>query len=390
MPKSYTALKALENNSEASLYIHIPFCNSKCSYCDFFSVTDHSLMAAILDKTLDQTARYIDYFGIKRIPTVYIGGGTPTSLPLPLLEKLLRFLDRLPPKEEVECTIEANPETVNQDLLSLLSDSCINRLSLGIQSFSDTTLETLGRPCNAKTAYKAIDLVKQRWNGQLSLDLISSVPHQTVSDSISDIDTAISFKPDHISLYSLTLEEGTPLAKRYGSGLDAIDDNIWILAADHLEISGYKRYEVSNFALPGHQSRHNTRYWKLLPYIGTGAGGVSTLHDGEGGLYRIANIPNLEGYLDSEGLLCGATTEEIKGKSYIFEYLMMGFRMTAGIARSDFSTTFGREITEIIPETLANWKDKGLLVESDDSIALTKEGLLLLNQFLLDALSELE
>ena len=378
----------MENNSEASLYIHIPFCNSKCSYCDFFSVTDHSLMSAILDKTMDQTARYIDYLGIKRILTVYIGGGTPTSLPLPLLEKLLKFLERIPPEEEF--TIEANPETVNPDLLSLLSDSCINRLSLGIQSFSDTTLETLGRHCNAKTALKALELVRHRWDGQLSLDLISSVPHQTVSDSIADIDTAISFKPDHISLYALTLEEGTPLAKRYGSDLDAIDDNVWILATDHLEISGYRRYEVSNFALPGHQSKHNTRYWKLLPYIGTGAGGVSTLHDSEGGLYRIANVPNLERYLASDGLLCGAECEEIKGKSYIFEYLMMGFRMTAGIAKADFRATFGKEITEVIPETLAEWKDRDLAVETENVVALNKQGLLLLNQFLVDALSALE
>lgn len=390
MPKSYTALKALENNSEASLYIHIPFCNSKCSYCDFFSVTDHSLMASVLDKTMDQTARYIDYFGIKHIPTVYIGGGTPTSLPLPILEKLLKFIGNFPSEEEAEYTIEANPETLSSDLLSLLSDSCINRLSLGIQSFSDTTLETLGRHCNAKTALKALELVKQRWNGRLSLDLISSVPHQTVSDSIADIDTAISFEPDHISLYALTLEDGTPLAKRYGSDLDAIDDNVWILAADHLEISGYRRYEVSNFALPGHQSKHNTRYWKLLPYIGTGAGGVSTLHDGEGGLYRIANVPDLEHYIASDGLLCGAECEEIRGKSYIFEYLMMGFRMISGIAKADFRATFGREITKVIPETLAEWKNRGLAVETENAVALNKQGLLLLNQFLVDALSELE
>ena len=390
MPKSYTALKASESNSEASLYIHIPFCNSKCSYCDFFSVTDHSLMASVLDKTIEQTARYIDYFGIKRIPTVYIGGGTPTSLPLPLLEKLLSFIGTLPLEKSAECTMEANPETVSPDLLSLLSGSGINRLSLGIQSFSDTTLGTLGRHCNARTAIKALEMVKERWKGSLSLDLISSIPGQEVSDSIEDIDTAISFAPEHISLYALTLEEGTPLAQCYNPDSQAIDDNVWIIAADHLEISGYSRYEVSNFALPGHQSKHNTRYWKLLPYIGTGPGGVSTLHDGKGSLYRIANVPDLTKYLNSSDPLCGAETEEIKGKSYIFEYLMMGFRMTAGIMKSDFRSTFGREMTEVIPETLSGWKNKNLLVETEESIALNKGGLLLLNQFLLDTLSELE
>ena len=389
MQKSYTALKALKNNSEASLYIHIPFCNSKCSYCDFFSVTDHSLMSSILDKTIEQTARYIDYFGIRQIPTVYIGGGTPTSLPLPLLEKLFSFIASLPLEGGAECTIEANPETINLELIRLLSGSCMNRLSLGIQSFSDTTLGTLGRHCNAKTALKALDLVKAYWQGSLSLDLISSVPGQTVSDSISDIDTAISFNPDHISLYALTLEDGTPLARQYDPDSQAIDDNVWIIAADHLEISGYRRYEVSNFALSGHQSKHNTRYWKLLPYIGTGPGGVSTLHD-KSGLFRIANVPDLDKYMENTGLLCGAETEEIAGKSYIFEYLMMGFRMTAGIRKSDFRSTFGMEITEVIPETLSDWKNKNLLVETEESIALNKGGLLLLNQILLDTLSELE
>ncbi len=389
MPKSYTALKALKSNAEASLYIHIPFCNSKCSYCDFFSVTDHSLMSQVLDKTLEQTARYIDYFGIKRIPTVYIGGGTPTSMPLPLLDKLLSFVGKLPLEDGAECTIEANPETVTPDLLALLSSSCINRLSLGIQSFSNSTLKILGRHCNFKTNFIKLELVKARWQGQLSLDLISSIPGQTVSESIEDIDTAVSFKPDHISLYALTLEEGTPLARLYSDNLDAIDDNVWIIASDHLEVSGYHRYEVSNFALSGHQSRHNTRYWKLLPYIGTGAGGVSTLHDGDG-LFRIANVPDLERYLASSGLLCGAEAEEVTGKSYIFEYLMMGFRMTAGILKSDFRTTFGREITDIIPETLSDWKERGLVSDAENAVALTKQGLLLLNQFLLDALSELE
>ena len=128
-------------------------------------------------------------------------------------------------------------------------------------------------------------------------------------------------------MYALTLEGGTPLFRLYSGDLDAIDDNVWIIAADHLEVLGYRRYEVSNFALPGCQSRHNIRYWKLKPYIGTGAGGVSTLHTGDGDLFRIANVPSLERYLASDGLLCGAETEEVAGKSYIFEYLMMGLRM---------------------------------------------------------------
>ena len=184
------------------------------------------------------------------------------------------------------------------------------------------------------------------------------------------------------------MEEGTPLAQHYDS--QTIEDNVWILAADHLEITGYPRYEVSNFALPGYESKHNTRYWKLLPYIGTGPGGVSTLHTDSGSLFRIANVPDLEKYLDSSDLFCGAQTEDVTGKSYILEYLMMGFRMVAGIKKTDFSHTFGRKLYDVIPATLSDWKCRGLVVETDESIALSKTGLLLLNQFLLDSLSELE
>ena len=382
MPRSFTALKGLENNSRVSLYIHVPFCNSKCSYCDFFSVTDHSLMSQTLDKTLEQTTRFIEFFGIKTIPTVYIGGGTPTSLPSSLLRKLLDYIGTLPLEKGAECTIEANPETVDSGLLSLLSSSCINRLSLGIQSFSNSTLKTLGRHCNFKTNFEKLELIKGEWQGNLSLDLISSVPGQALSESIKDIDAALLFKPDHISLYALTLEEGTPLSRLYQPGDSRIDENVWIKASDYLEECGYRRYEVSNFALPGCQSFHNMRYWHLLPYIGTGAGGVSTLDDGNRGFFRISNVHDIHSYLESTDFLCGGSTEEIDSRSALFERIMMGFRLVDGVEKSGFS--------DAIPKTLENWKSRGLMTETATHIALSKEGLLLLNQFLIDALDELD
>jgi len=382
MQRLSTALKGLENNASSSLYVHIPFCNSKCSYCDFFSVTVHSLIDAEVERTIRQTSDYIDFFGIKRIPTVYIGGGTPTSVPMHILHKLLSYIKTLPLEQDAEITIEANPETVTKELLVMLSSSCVNRLSLGIQSFNQRTLSTLGRHCTASDSIKALELIKTEWKKSLSLELIASVPEQSFGDVASDIDKAVSFSPDHISLYSLTIEDGTPIAKKYASSSPLIDENVWIQAVDYLECKGYVRYEISNFAKPGYQSKHNVRYWRMQPYIGTGAGGVSTLHDGNGGFFRIANIHNIRSYVENSDILCSAGIESVVGKSADFERIMMGFRMVCGVDKNAFKA--------LIPRTWQTWLSKGLAVEDESTMRLNREGLLLLNQFLLDALTELD
>ena len=382
MQRLSAALKGLENNASSSLYIHIPFCSSKCSYCDFFSITDHSQIDAEVDRTIRQTADYIDFFGIKHIPTVYIGGGTPTSIPAHTLQKLLEYIKTLPLVQDAEVTVEANPETITGELLTMLGDSCVNRLSLGIQSFNQNTLSILGRHCTAAESIKALELIKTEWKKNLSLDLIASVPEQNLGEAITDIDTAVSFAPDHISLYSLTIEDGTPIAQKYNSESPLIDEAVWIQASDYLDKKGYKRYEISNFARPGHQSEHNTRYWKMLPYIGTGAGGVSSLHDGNGGFFRIANVHNVKKYTDSSDILCGADIESVTGKSADFERIMMGFRMICGVEKNAFK--------DLIPRTWQSWLSRGLALEDDSMMRLNSAGLLLLNQFLLDVLAELD
>ncbi|MCQ2604817.1 MAG: radical SAM family heme chaperone HemW [Spirochaetia bacterium] len=377
-------------NPDCSLYIHIPFCNSKCSYCDFFSITDHSLVESVIDRTIRQIDGYIEFFGVKNIPTVYIGGGTPTSIPVGLLKKLLEHVGHLPLISGAEVTAEANPETVTPELLAMLSDSCVNRLSMGIQSFNAKTLATLGRHCTPDVNLRVLDTVSRLWHGRLSLDFISAVPYQTCDDAIADLQQGIAYSPDHISLYSLTLEDGTALARRFQPDSPLIDDEVWIKGAEYLEEHGYRRYEISNFSLPGYEAVHNSRYWKLLPYIGVGPGGVSTLHDENCTLRRISNVHDIRKYLDSPDIFCGAETESISRKDYLFEYLMMGFRTMKGISCSDFSRIFGDVPEVFIHDTWKKWQADGSTAGDSEYMCLNSRGLLFLNQFLIDVLAELD
>lgn len=381
----------MENNlKEASVYIHIPFCNSKCSYCDFYSVTEHTPAAAVLEKTFRQTSDYLERFGIESVPTVYIGGGTPTSLPSALLEKLFDYIGNLKLSPGAEVTVEANPETVTSDLLSLLNGSAVNRLSLGIQSFDNRTLEILGRHCTGETAEKSLELIKKRWAGRLNLDFIASVPGQSPESAIRDLEKGLSFYPGHISLYALTIEEGTPIARRFDPADTGAWDESWSRGAEFLEQAGYRRYEISNFSVPGLESRHNIRYWKLQQYAGAGPGGVSTFYNPSGtGLIRLSGPQDIHRYLEADDIYYGGEREDVTFREHVFEYMMMGFRMTEGICCGSFRELFGKDIGEMIPVTAGNWKRKGLLRRENENIFLTPEGLAVLNPFLLEALDEL-
>ena len=275
-----------------SLYIHVPFCNSKCSYCDFFSLEniDFKQKKAVTDSTVEQIRYFSEKYSFRTIDTVYIGGGTPTSLPPSLLEKLVYSITDLTGDEIKEFSIEINPETVDEELLIFLEDSPITRLSIGIQSFNDKHLKILGRNCTSGKGKHALDLLKNT-EKDINIDLISSIPGQTLQESINDINEAFSFSPSHISLYSLTIEENTPIAEKINS--KDIDDEVWIKASEYLKSSGFDHYEISNFSLPGKQCLHNLNYWNMNPYIGCGPAAVSTviINNTPFRLYNTVNIP---------------------------------------------------------------------------------------------------
>ena len=394
------------------LYIHIPYCISKCDYCDFFSVPCERIVPCeqiVPGEYLSALIREIKYKAavhhVSRWDSVYIGGGTPSLLSVRQLDELCEAVETAAPiDEKAECTIEMNPETVTDEKLLAVQSHFVNRLSLGVQSLSDGALQQVHRHCSAERALEAIDLVKKYWKGDFSFDVIAGLPGQTQDEYITTLQRLVSFSPSHMSLYTLTVEDGTPFAKRIG-GADRWDgdeaDRLWLLGRDVLEEKGYMQYEVSNFALPGKQSRHNTAYWKQYDYIGCGASACGTIyHSGSKQGERCTNTTDLKAYcsfwndtqhgeIPQEKELLSLRTEE-------FEYLMMGLRMLEGVNETEYKKRFAgvapwfgslssrlsiREgvWAEYITKKFARvYKN----VQGENCYSLTRQGILFLNDLL--------
>lgn len=367
-----------------SLYVHVPLCLRKCDYCDFYSLpSSHPLRARIVSLLLSELRLRQEAFGLRDArawDTVYVGGGTPSMLSPDEIAELARGIG--PIATDGEWTVEANPEDLSPEWLDALAASGANRLSLGIQSLTDRLLQAVGRRGSRETALRGLDLARERWTGRLSLDLIAGLPGQTEADLARDIAEALSFGPDHVSLYALTVEEGTPLAGRFRPDEESAA-RLWLAGRDALEAAGFRQYEVSNFARPGAESRHNLVYWRMGSWLAVGpsASGTEISLDRA---RRYRNACDLERWaLDPVG---SAETEEVSRLELVEETMMMGFRLRDGISRADFRARFGTDILDVIGPAAARWADRGLLVASEDAVALTADGLALLNLFLADCM----
>ncbi len=372
----------------ASLYVHVPFCLKKCDYCDFFSVTTKETdqfpvyLEALKAEIQDKKTR----LRISRWGTVYVGGGTPSLLQPAHLD----YLGKILPKTE-ENTIEANPEDITAEWLHACTANGFNRISIGIQTLDDTSLSQIGRRGSKLRTLKSLELLQQYWNGRISVDLMTGLPGQTVQRLSHDIDVLVKQGISHFSVYSLTVEEGTPLARTIHTGkINLPDENtadsLWISARDQLIASGFCQYEVSNFALPGFESVHNLNYWESGNWIGAGPAASGTLRRGAEAV-RETNTQDIQLWLEKPGQ--AHETEEITGIQHIQEYIMMGMRLLRGISIPAFSERFSSEIMDLIPRTIATWRAKGYLVHSEDRLFLTSDGILYLNRFLSDVIAEL-
>ncbi|MDR2467671.1 MAG: coproporphyrinogen III oxidase family protein [Spirochaetaceae bacterium] len=365
---------------EASLYIHIPFCARKCAYCDFYSrAVEQS--APEIDRYLawlyEEIVRQLEGFHITRVPTVYIGGGSPSFIGARRLEALFKFLAAVLPGKPDEMTIEVNPESVDDDLLAACAAGGIQRLSAGIQTFNGASRAALGRPGGASELHARLRPLAAG-GFDISFDLMTALPYQNDAVLAADIESALIYHPVHISLYDLCVEAGTPLADPSYQHRDALHSpedaaSLWIKGRDMLEKAGYHQYEVSNFALPGKESRHNTRYWRMYNWLGVGTTASGTLIDD--------NTGSGVRYADGAEEMLSRTT-------LIQETLMMGFRTLEGPDAELFMQRFQTDITDVIPQTLAAWRKQGLL--SATKTALTRNGLLVLNKFLADCFTELD
>jgi oxygen-independent coproporphyrinogen-3 oxidase len=339
---------------------------------------------------------------VEKIPTVYIGGGTPSVLGAAAMGRLLAGFSGLFSgfsEKPAEFTVEANPESADEAFLEACVKGGVNRLSFGVQSFHEPSRCAVHRVGAASLLPERLALVRDMFASSFSADLIAGLPCQTEKILLNDIEKLLSYGPGHVSLYSLTVEAGTPLEKsaaRKNFPLPDHDeaDRLWLVGRDFLEKAGYEQYEVSNFALSGKRSAHNIRYWRMENWLGLGPGASGTVivpgeGRGEAKGCRYTVIPNADVWLQRSGGEKAPEIAEVLDKLTLMkETFLMGFRYIEGPDADLFAERFGLGIEEAIPETLAKWRGRGLL--QNNRIALSPEGLLLLDPFLIDAFGEAE
>jgi oxygen-independent coproporphyrinogen III oxidase len=386
-----------------SLYLHVPFCTDKCLYCDFFSVPCGTVIPAVMQKvveeTIGQARHFMDFAGSDvRVETLFVGGGTPSCLPPALRERLLGALSGL---RCSEWTVESNPETLDESFLDSCARAGVTRLSVGIQSLNTRHLRVLRRKATREQALAAIHLLKRQWKGQLNLDFITGIPGQEVSDVLEDLSVLDDGWPDHVSLYQLTVEPGTPLERMVHDGALRLnrgetDEELWLAGRDEVARRGLRQYEVSNFCRPGKECRHNLRYWRIDPYVGAGPGAVSTLPAawaaersavaGTEPVVRYTAPRDISAFLQGESHFWGMETERIRPADFLLECIMMGLRLTAGIPEDALRSRFGGSFTDVFPGLWESWVSRGLAVPPDGALRLSEPGLLLLDRLLIEVL----
>ena len=375
------------------LYIHIPFCKSKCIYCDFYSLPNsEEKMDRYVSALCRQLAEIAPRAAAHEVDTVYFGGGTPSWLGEKRLRQILKTVEkryRLAKKPEV--TLEANPDSAGDwKVLRALRRAGFNRLSLGVQSADDEQLKILGRPHTFAQAEEAAAAARKANIKNLSLDLIYGLPGQTLESWKETLEKAAALSPEHLSCYGLKVEEGTPLRDMLET-LDLPDDDaqadMYLWTVERLGELGYRQYEISNFAKPGYESRHNLKYWTLGEYAGFGPGAHSDLGD-----VRYACVRDLDAYclgVEAQGDIL-SENERIPPRERDVEYLMLGLRLAKGVSRQEFEYRFRLPFGPV-QAALERFERSGHAILRSGRWHLTPEGFLLSNQIIgqcLEALAD--
>jgi oxygen-independent coproporphyrinogen-3 oxidase len=374
-----------------SLYVHIPYCAHKCPYCDFNVHVASPIPEEEYVSSLIQEIRHYSResaLSEAEIETVYFGGGTPSLFSSKSFARVLKFLkEAFPFSPSAEISMEANPSDLSARTLLENRELGINRISVGAQSFFLAHLKTLGRDHSPEEIDRAIGWINQAGFENFSLDLMFGIPGQTVEEFREDLHHALSLNPTHLSTYNLTYEEGTPFFKWKREGLlKASDEEVEVSmmekAQETLSSHGYVHYEVSNYARPGWESRHNTNIWRYRSYLGIGAGAHSFLQR-EGNGHRWSNERFPREYMkkvNHHGYAI-AHHEEIPPAEAMEEFLLLGLRLREGIRLKDFSSRFGRELLETFPR-IPDLLSEGFLTQSHGSVSLTRKGMLVLDTLL--------
>ena len=374
------------------IYIHIPFCRSKCDYCDFYSLAGRDDRMDQYQKALlshiKETAPLAQDFPVD---TIYIGGGTPSYYGAKRHKELLCVIRKLYKVEkDAEVTVECNPDSVDVKSLKILRKAGVNRLSMGMQSANACELERIHRIHTPQQVNEAATAARKAGFTNLSLDLIYGLPGQTIDSWKATVEHALSLIPQHLSCYGLKVEEGTPLAARVAQGEVLPDDDqqadLYLWTVGRLERAGYPQYEISNFAKPGFASRHNLRYWLTQPYIGFGPGA----HSDFGGR-RYSFVRDLDAYI--QGVLQGGDiideSEIIPKRERCGEYLMLRLRTVQGINEQEYRSTYFMDFAPL-QARLEQFRAQGWAEQTDGRWHFTPKGFLLSNQLIGDLLERQE
>ena len=389
-------IQIVENKKKSlGIYVHIPFCRSKCEYCDFYSIPgarSRDLMDRYLDAVILHIREAAQGAAGYEVDTVYFGGGTPSFFGAGGLAKIFAEIDRrFDVSRDAEVSLEANPDSVTLPMLTRLRRAGFNRISIGVQSDDDAQLKALGRPHNYRQAQQAVSLSRRAGFDNVSVDLMFGLPNQSREQWMQTLRNVIDLKADHISCYGLKVEEGTPLARRVAEGEVLPDDDqqadLYLWTVGRLARAGYPQYEISNFAKPGFKSRHNLRYWLTRPYIGFGPGA----HSDFGGR-RYSFVRDLDRYID--GVLKGGeiidSEELIPQRERCGEYLMLRLRTTRGIDGAEYRRNYFMDFAplEARLEQFAaqGWAER----DPEGRWHFTPKGFLLSNQLIGDLLDRQE
>ena len=372
---------------DIALYIHIPFCKAKCLYCDFPSFCGiENYMVQYSEALAKEILKYKDY----NINSIFVGGGTPTYLSLQGWNLIKNSIDQLNKSEFCEFTIEGNPGTFEKEKLIFFKNMGVNRLSIGLQAWQDRLLIKVGRIHSTKDFVDSYNMARSIGFENINVDLIFGLPTQNLGEWQETLEQVVAMSPEHLSCYSLILEEGTALMTQYEKGelelpSEEEERNMYDLALKFLKESGYEQYEISNFSKKNRECKHNIVYWSLTDYAGCGLGSHSYLQG-----KRFSNTYNIEEYIENI-ILKGDAVAEVHINSVedeMEEFVFMGLRKNSGISKKQFKIRFHRDIYDVYGDVINKYIKMDLLKEYQDNISLTTEGIPISNsimaEFILD------
>lgn len=376
----------MDNRQDIGLYLHIPFCLSKCSYCDFFSIVtgNEGLKRRYITALIKEMEIYRQKKKDISLSTIYLGGGTPTILDGIQINEIISscFSNfQIAGNKKMEITIEANPGTIEIEKSKILLQSRINRLSIGAQSLDNRVLKKIGRVHTKEDFLASYNAAREAGFSNINIDLMFGLPGQSKAGFEKTLTGIIKLKPEHISLYGLSIESGTPLELLIAAGKiklpsDDLSNDLFVMAIELLKEHNYEHYEISNFALPGKRSIHNQIYWNDKSYLGLGAGATSYLDN-----KRYRNYQDLEQYIEllNYGILPVEYQEILSMRERMSEKIILKLRMMEGLDKNDFFNQFKTPVEHVFGKELYTLKEQGLLAENETRYLLTKKGISLAN-----------